>query len=269
MTQSHRFAGICFPTFAKCAERGDVFLPGWHPSCMFKSSSSDLQNLIGYRFRNPELLLEALTHSSYAREASGSVKDNEQLEFLGDAVLNFVVSFKLADAFPGHSEGNLSRARARLVSAEHLNVVASSLNLGSYLQLGHGEEKTGGRTKSRLIVNALESLIAALYRDGGLPVAERFIARFVLPVDLEEREGQLFSVDYKSALQERLQAAQQAVAAYRVVSEKGPEHRKTFVVEVSTPGAAARGSGESKKVAEQEAARSMIEILERKRSSDG
>ncbi len=235
---------------------------------MVKASPDDLQKLIGYRFREPELLLQALTHSSFAREASGQVRDNEQLEFLGDAVLNFVVSSKLADAFPGHSEGNLSRARARLVGTEHLSVVASSLNLGSYLQLGHGEEKTGGRSKNRLAVDALESLVAALYRDGGLPAAEDFIARFILPADLRDNEGQLFSVDYKSALQERLQAARQAVASYRVVSEKGPEHRKMFIVEVSALDATARGSGESKKFAEQEAARSMIEILERKRASD-
>jgi len=233
---------------------------------MLSSSPDDLQNLIGYRFRDPELLLKALTHSSYAREASGRVRDNEQLEFLGDAVINFVVSSKLADAFPEHSEGNLSRARARLVGAEHLSVAASHLNLGSYLRLGRGEEKTGGRSKSRLAVDAIESLVAALYRDGGLIAAEGFIARFILPGDLRDTEGRLFSVDYKTALQELLQAARQAVASYRVVSEKGPEHRKRFVVEVSAQNAAARGSGESKKLAEQEAARNMLEILERKRA---
>ncbi|MGH9358435.1 MAG: ribonuclease III, partial [Terriglobia bacterium] len=202
-----------------------------------------------------------LTHSSYAREAGGDVRDNEQLEFLGDAVLNFVVSSRLADAFPGHSEGQLSRARARLVGAEHLSVAAFSLKLGSYLLLGLGEEKTGGRSKSRLAVNALESLVAALYRDGGLPAAEHFISRFILPSDLRELEDQLLSVDYKSALQERLQTSGQDLPCYRVVSEEGPEHRKQFVVEVGARDAAARGRGDTKKLAEQEAARGLLEIL--------
>ena len=235
---------------------------------MVKFSAGELQNLIGYRFQRPELLREALTHSSYAREGAAGVKDNEQLEFLGDAVLNFVVSSKLTDVFPGHSEGKLSRARAQLVGAEHLSVVACALNLGAYLRLGRGEEKTGGRSKQRLVVDALESLVAALYRDGGLRAAEQFVARFVLPADLRKTGDHLFSVDYKSALQERLQAAGQPAASYHVVSEKGPEHRKIFLVEVHTSGKAAHGNGETKKVAEQKAARSMLEILEGKSSRD-
>ncbi len=189
------------------------------------------------------------------------MRDNEQLEFLGDAVLNFVVSCKLTEAFPEHSEGSLSRARARLVGAEHLSVIAASLNLGSYLRLGFGEEKTGGRSKSRLAVNAIESIVAALYRDGGLPVAERFITRFILPSDLRELEGSLLSVDDKSALQEWLQTCGQPLPCYRVVSENGPEHRKVFIVEVGAQGVAAHGSGETKKLAEQEAARELLAAL--------
>lgn len=232
---------------------------------MVKPSIEKLQKLIDYRFRQPELLFEALTHSSFAREASRQVQDNEQLEFLGDAVLGFVVSFRLADAFPGYPEGKLSRARARLVAAEHLSKVAARLELGDYLRLGHGEEKTGGRSKSRLAVNALEAVVAAIYRDGGLRAAERFISRFILPEDLVSAQDDLFTVDYKSALQEYLQAARKASACYRIVAESGPEHRKTFIVEVRALDDAARGSGDSKKLAEQEAARKLLDSLEERK----
>ncbi|HTV56093.1 MAG TPA: ribonuclease III [Terriglobia bacterium] len=231
---------------------------------MGKPSIETLQKAIGYEFRHAELLFEALTHSSYARESVEPVKDNEQFEFLGDAILGFVVSVKLADAFPQYPEGKLSRGRSRLVAAEHLSKVAAQLGLGKYLRLGRGEEKTGGRFKARLAVNALEALAAAIYRDGGLAAAERFISEYILPPDLVAVRNLIFSVDYKSALQERLQAAKQGVALYRIVEEAGPEHRKTFVVEVRALGQAARGSGESKKVAEQEAARILLELIEGK-----
>ena len=235
---------------------------------MARPSIDTLQKTIGYQFRNPELLFEALTHSSYARESAEPVKDNEQFEFLGDAILGFVVSVKLADAFPQYPEGKLSRGRSRLVAAEHLSTVAARLGLGSYLRLGHGEEKTGGRFKARLAVNALEALAAAIYRDGGLPAVERFITRYILPPDLVAARHGIFSMDYKSALQELLQAGRQGFAAYRIVEENGPEHRKTFVVEVSALDHAARGSGESKKVAEQEAARNLLELIEGKQALD-
>jgi ribonuclease-3 len=224
--------------------------PGWE----------ELQKLIGYAFRDPQLLLEALTHSSYAREASRPSRDNEQLEFLGDAVLNFVVSVRLADEFPQYEEGKLSRARARLVAAEHLASVAATLGLGQYLRLGRGEEKTGGRDKSRLLVDALEALIAAIYRDGGLRAAQRFIRNFILPENLSAVANELFSVDYKSALQESLQARHLGPATYRVVAETGPEHRKTFTIEaVAAENLVARGTGPSKKIAEQQAAKVLLE----------
>ncbi len=227
-----------------------------------------LEDVLGYRFRNRELLFEALTHSSFAREKSGQIRDNEQLEFLGDAVLSFVVSAKLAEAFPDYPEGKLSRARARLVGTDHLSAIAERLELGAYLSLGRGEEKTGGRSKCRLTANALEALVAALYRDGGLRAAQRFISRFVLPKDLAKARDELFLIDYKSALQERLQAARLGTVSYRVAAEQGPEHRKTFLVEVSAFNESAQGSGESKKVAEQEAARALLEIVDRKLSSN-
>jgi ribonuclease-3 len=227
-------------------------------------SLEKLQEHIGYRFSNPQLLLQALTHSSYAQESPEQTGDNEQLEFLGDAVLNFLVSVRLADAFPEYEEGQLSRARARLVAAEHLGRVAARLELGEYLRLGRGEEKTGGRAKNNLLVDALEALVAALYRDGGLEATERFVQRFVLPEDLEASAEELSSTDYKSALQELLQADRLPSADYRVVDETGPEHQKTFTVEVTAGGWAARGSGGSKKTAEQRAARTLLERLGRK-----
>ncbi|MGH9471081.1 MAG: ribonuclease III [Terriglobia bacterium] len=228
---------------------------------MASSLTDTLQDHIAYRFQKPEWLLEALTHSSYARETSGPVRDNEQLEFLGDAVLGFVVSFRLADAFPGHPEGKLSRARSRLVAAENLSKAAARLDLGRYLRLGRGEEKTGGRFKSRLAVNALEALVAAIYLDGGLHAAEEFISAFILPSDLKDAKHDLFTIDYKSSLQERLQAEGRGAVCYEVIEEAGPQHRKTFLVEARALGISARGSGESKKLAEQEAAKNLLDAL--------
>lgn len=241
---------------------------------MTKPSLEHLQKVIGYHFRNLELLTEAITHSSFSSESTSSrdglrARDNEQLEFLGDAVLGFVVSAKLAETFPECSEGKLSRAKSRLVATEYLSDVAARLVLGDYLRFGHGEEKTGGRSKSRLAVNALEALVAAIYRDGGIRAAQRFITHHILPPDLETCRDFLFTVDYKSALQEYLQAERLGAANYRILAETGPEHRKTFVVEVSASAWVARGEGTSKKLAQQEAARLCLEMVERSRLADG
>lgn len=247
----------------RLAHRGRVTERRW--ACMAAPSLETLQALIGHQFHNSQLLLEALTHASYVQEAAEGGRDNEQLEFLGDAVLNFLVSVRLADAFPQLAEGKLSRARARLVAAEHLAKVAARLELGEHLRLGRGEEKTGGRAKSNLLVNALEALLAAVYRDGGLEAAEQLVERFVLPEDLTASAEELFSTDYKSALQEYLQSERVHPADYRVVEEAGPEHQKVFTVEVSAgENWVARGSGASKKAAEQQAARSLLERLGRK-----
>jgi ribonuclease III len=222
----------------------------------------ELQDLIGYRFRQPELLLEALTHSSFTQEDSRQGRDNERLEFLGDAVLNFLVTVRLSEAFPRLEEGDLSRARARLVTAAHLSQVAQHLELGRYLRLGRGEEHSGGRNKSTLRVDALEALLAAIYRDGGMEAARSFVERFVLPEDLEASAERLLSTDHKSALQEYLQSQRLSPASYHVVEEKGPEHRKTFVVEAASGnGLRARGRGGSKKAAEQQAAQGLMERL--------
>jgi len=237
---------------------------------MAENSLDRLQDLIGYWFQNPQLLLDALTHSSYARETSGTCRDNEQLEFLGDAVLNFLVSVALVNAFPEWEEGKLTRARARLVAATHLSTVGLRLEVGSFLRLGRGEEKTGGRNKAALFVNALEALVAALFRDGGVEAADGFVARFILPADLAASGEELFSVDYKSALQEYLQAVRKSPADYQVVEETGPEHQKTFTVEVlASDQVVARGRGTSKKAAEQEAARIVLERLREKTIGNG
>src|SRR5271169_6596156 len=229
---------------------------------MASPSLEMLEDLIGYRFREPKYLLEALTHSSYAQETSDGTRDNEQMEFLGDAILNFVVSVRLADTFPGCGEGKLSRARASLVAAPHLSDVAARIGLGEHLRLGRGEEKTGGRGKPALRVNALEALVAALYRDGGLEAARAFVEKFILSDDLEGRAGELFSVDYKSTLQEYMQAERLSAAWYRVVDEMGPEHQKIFTVEVRAgQDLMARGRGASKKAAEQQAAQALLEQL--------
>jgi ribonuclease-3 len=228
------------------------------------------QSTVGYQFRNLQFLLEALTHSSFAQESANRSRDNERLEFLGDAVLTFVVSVMLADAFPDWEEGKLTRARAHLVAAPHLCSVARGLNLGQYLRLGRGEETTRGRDKPALLVNALEAVVAALYRDGGSEAARDFIARFIVPQDLGAASSELFSIDYKSALQEHLQAEGTPPAEYRVVEESGPEHQKTFTVEaLAGDNLLARGRGGSKKTAEQEAARLILEKLGRKAETHG
>jgi len=237
---------------------------------MTETNSGQFQIAVEYQFRNPQYLLEALTHSSFAQESAERPRDNEQMEFLGDAVLTFVVSTMLAEAFPDWAEGKLTRARSHLVAAPHLYSVATALNLGQYLRLGRGEEKTGGRDKPALLVNALEAVVAALYRDGGIDTARNFIARFIVPPDLAAVAQALFTIDYKSALQEHLQAEKTPPAEYRVVEESGPEHQKTFTVEARAgDNLNARGRGASKKAAEQEAARLILEKLGRKTESHG
>ena len=237
---------------------------------MAENHPDHFQSAIGYQFRNVQFLLEALTHSSFAQESAERPRDNEQMEFLGDAVLTFVVSIALADAFPDWEEGKLTRARARLVAAPHLHFVANGLGLGQYLRLGRGEEKTGGRDKPALLVNSLEAVVAALYRDGGIEAARDFILRFIVPQDLEGAASDLFSIDYKSTLQEHLQAERTPPAEYRVVEESGPEHQKTFTVEaLAGDNLIARGRGSSKKAAEQEAARSILEMIAGKTDTHG
>jgi ribonuclease III len=237
-----------------------------------------LQAALGHHFRRPALLEQALTHSSHAHEiearrAGLDVRDNEQLEFLGDAVLGFVTSQELFERFPHYQEGQLSKLRAHLVSAKHLVQVAEELDLGRYLRLGRGEEKSGGRAKQALLVNALEAVLAALYLDAGIDKVREFILGQVLDPELvrlgRHSEAGLAVTDHKSALQEFLQSTGRPQPSYTVIKEQGPEHRKTFTIELRVLGAAGNGKplvvsraeGSTKKKAEQRAAKEALEQL--------
>jgi ribonuclease-3 len=222
----------------------------------------ELQARIEYRFRDRGLLEHALTHKSRAAEdASGGVADNESLEFLGDAVLGLVVADALFHQYPHYDEGQKSKIKAVVVSTQSLARHAEHLRLGDHLILGRGEEKTGGRFKQALLADAYEALIAAIYLDGGLDAAEAFLRR-ELKDALDEGSAQTFARDYQSALQERLQALGRPLPEYRVSGEAGPDHRKTFSIEVVVSGEVlGAASGRAKKEAEQEAARLALERL--------
>src|SRR5262245_29277470 len=222
----------------------------------------DLQRRIEYRFRDRGLLEHSLTHKSRAAEdASGGVADNESLEFLGDAVLGLVVAEALFRRYPSYNEGQKSKIKAAVVSTQSLARHAERLNLGDHLILGRGEEKTGGRFKQALLADAYEALIAAIYLDGGLEAAAAFLLR-ELSESLDAGAPPGFAQDYKSALQERLQALGHPLPEYRVSGEAGPDHRKTFSVEVVVEGVVlGAASGKAKKEAEQEAARLALDQL--------
>ena len=222
----------------------------------------DLQARIAYRFRDRGLLEHALTHKSRAAEdASGGVADNESLEFLGDAVLGLVVADTLFHQYPTYNEGQKSKVKAAVVSTQALARQAEAIELGDHLILGRGEEKTGGRFKQALLADAYEALIAAIYLDGGLDAATAFLRRELKP-SIDEGSAQTFAPDYKSALQERLQALGHPLPEYRVSGEAGPDHRKIFTVEVLANGEVlGAASGRAKKEAEQEAARLALEKL--------
>jgi ribonuclease-3 len=223
----------------------------------------DLQGRIEYRFRDRGLLEHALTHKSRAAEdASGGVTDNESLEFLGDAVLGFIVADTLFHRFPDYSEGQKSKIKAAVVSTHSLARHAEHLGLGDHLILGRGEEKTGGRFKAALLADAYEALIAAIYLDGGIDAARAFLARELDEAISAGEQPDFHGQDFKSALQERLQSLGKALPEYRVVNEEGPDHRKVFHVDVIVGGETlATALGKAKKEAEQEAARLALEKL--------
>ncbi len=239
-----------------------------------------LEESLGHRFQRPELLEQALTHSSQAREVEtmaalsggpvGSpVGDNEMLEFLGDAVLGLVTSEALFNRFPKFQEGHLSKLRAHLVGQRHLLRVAEQLQIGHYMRLGRGEEKSGGRNKASLLVDALEAILAALYLDGGWVAARDFILCAIVEPELSHMNLETRAIpvmDFKSALQEAMQARGGAQPVYALVKEEGPEHKKTFTIEVRLQSAelapfVGRAQGATKKRAEQEAARQALEHL--------
>jgi len=222
-----------------------------------------LQQAIGYRFRDRGLLEHAMTHTSRANEdVSGGVVDNESLEFLGDALLGFVVADMLFRDFPEYDEGQKSKTKAAVVSTSTLARQAEGLNLGEHLLLGRGEEKTGGRHKQALLADGYEALIAAIYLDGGIEHARAFIARQFTPLLDEARRAGDAGHDFKSALQELLQSREMPLPEYRLVAAFGPDHRKQFEIEVVVRGEPlASATGSSKKDAEQEAARAALEKL--------
>jgi ribonuclease III len=225
-------------------------------------SLHDLESDLLYSFKNIELLVQALTHSSHANERSRGVRDNEQLEFLGDSILGFLVSDYLFRAYPNLTEGQLSKLKGFFVSSANLVKYAEKIHLGNYLQLGKGEEKTGGRNKQALLVDGLEAVLGAIYLDGGMEEARRMILRFLEPQmeDVGQSERELR--DFKTELQEQLQSRQHGRAEYNVASEEGPDHQKVFTVEVIIDGeTAARGAGLTKKAAEQAAARYALERI--------
>jgi ribonuclease-3 len=232
----------------------------------FGSELEPLERRMGYRFKDRGMLEHALTHRSRVHEdASGGVFDNESMEFLGDSVLGFVVAAVLFREFPQHNEGQKSKLKASLVSAASLARLGEQLDLGSFLILGRGEEKTGGRHKHAIIADCYEALIAAIYLDGGIEPAQRFIeSQFAGLVEEARRSGAAasFTEDWKSALQEYLQSHGRGLPAYRLAAEVGPDHRKSFVVEVVVEGEpVANAEGRSKKEAAQAAARAALDKL--------
>ena len=219
-----------------------------------------LEQGLGYTFRNKALLENALTHSSYANEnRERHLPDNERLEFLGDSILGFVVAEYLYRNFPDKPEGELTRIRADLVCERNLAEAAATVELGSYLLLGHGEEQGGGRKRDSIVSDAMESVIAASFMDGGFAAAKEIIDRLILS---NIPKGRPRNFDYKTAFQELVQRKKDQQIHYELTGESGPDHDKHFEVEVLLNGkAVGHGVGSSKKRAEQAAAEAAIEVL--------
>lgn len=221
-----------------------------------------LEQALGHVFRDPALLEQALTHRSHRVNDQDHAWDNERLEFLGDAILGFLVSEQLYGLGSEMQEGKLSRIKSNLVSTRHLHQVAARLDLGRHLRLGPGEEKTGGRQKQTILANAIEAVVAAVYLDGGLGAARNLVRRLMFS-EIEARQMEhLARNDFKSALQEHLQSLKQPPARYELVATRGPEHRKHFTVAVWVGGVrVAEGQGVTKKAAEQHAAQEALAQL--------
>jgi len=231
---------------------------------------TELTQRLGLPFRDPQLALTALTHKSYANEARESQNgDNERLEFLGDAVIDLAISHRLMERFPDLREGDLSKARAALVNEEGLALVARELRLGELLLLGRGEERSGGREKSSVLANLLEALIGALYLDGGMEAVLRFVDR-AFAVPLSRLALGPLDQDFKTQLQQLAQGVLRAPARYRVIDQQGPDHLRTYTVELSIGNVVyGQGTGHSKKDAEQAAAREALPQLLQRSKEDG
>jgi ribonuclease-3 len=224
-------------------------------------SLARLESELGYRFHEPSLLKKALIHSSHAHEQNIH-EDNEQMEFLGDAVLGLLVSDLLFRAHPDLTEGELSKLKGFFVSSANLVKYAEQLELGRYLFLGKGEEKTGGRTKQALLVDAFEAIIGAIYLDGGLDSARQLVTKFMEPQLGEVSLKGERTADFKTALQELLQGRSMGSVRYLSVGETGPDHEKLFTVDVEFDGKIiARGIGLTKKAAEQAAAKQALTTI--------
>lgn len=219
-----------------------------------------LENKLNYKFNNKALLLNALTHSSYANEVRKGITSNERLEFLGDSVLSIIVSDYLFKNFPNMPEGELTKLRASLVCEKSLCGFSRSLDIGSYLKLGKGEDKGGGRERDSILADAFEAVLAAMYLDGGMEVARKHVLRFVLP-ELEHTDDEVFK-DYKTALQEIIQRNPEESVTYILTDETGPDHNKQFTVEVHlNSNVIGSGRGKSKKQAEQMAAKQALHLM--------
>ena len=218
------------------------------------------ENIIGYKFKNREYILEALTHSSYSNE-NKEYNFNERLEFLGDSVLSIVISdylFKTETELP---EGELTKLRANIVCEESLSEASININIGQYMLLGKGEEATGGRERISILADAFEAVIAAIYLDGGFEEASKFILTYMKDIITNSRRGKIFR-DYKTHLQEVLQSKGEVNIWYKLIDEKGPDHNKKFVMQVGMDNKILGfGEGKSKKEAEQVAARKALDNI--------
>lgn len=236
----------------------------WHRQLLrtrsdFMENLEKFEKLIGYSFRNRELLKQALSHSSYANERKNPSGSNERLEFLGDSVLSIVVSDYLYKNL-NVAEGELTKMRASLVCEKSLHIFAQQIELGKYLLLGRGEENTGGRQRPSILADAFEAVIAAIYLDGGMEPAARHIMRF-MPKDIRHAKKPVFN-DFKTVLQEIVQKNPEEKVEYVLIGEEGPDHNKSFVVEVClNDQVIGKGRGKSKKEAEQLAAKEALELM--------
>ena len=218
------------------------------------------QKNINYNFKNIKLLTTALTHSSYANEMKNGMRCNERLEFLGDAVLSIVVSDYIFKNCPNKPEGDLTKLRASLVCEKSLAVYAKNAKIGDFILLSKGERNSGGAKRASILSDAFEALIAAIYLDGGMECARKFILSFVVP-DIANPKPKNFK-DYKTSLQEIVQKNPEEHLEYVLVGESGPDHNKHFVVEVHlNSNVIGKGGGKSKKEAEQQAAREALELM--------
>jgi ribonuclease-3 len=254
---------VCLMADQKSLFPNEVPIPENSGAVLPPSPLIDLENLLGYKFQDQALLSQALTHRSFVNEhEEEKLRNNESLEFLGDAVLGFLISSRIFKRYPELTEGELSKIKAYLVSAANLIKLAEGIHLGDFVRLSRGEEKTGGRTKRAIAVDAYEAIIGAIYLDGGVDAASAFVGRQIEEFLEEQDLKKLTYGDFKSALQEHLHNLGRGEPAYRVVAEIGPDHRKTFVVQVMIHDEMiAESTGRTKKEAQQSAAQLALESL--------